>query len=243
MVKIDITKTYGVFGKANSGKTTFIKVHLEQLEPRDLWIFDYNRYDYIEWLNTEANLWLNETGTPEEAQLFMEAAYSKKVNPDDQREQPRNEWTFVVLEEADNYIPRQLPGIKRFVNTARNRNIGFIVSAKRPKSVPPIYRTRFDFLVVFHSTLPEDIDYITEWMGYKIGSPEHTEIGALMRSMEQGEYFVCDLNNGAISEVMKLDLGKQSEQSGGFDSRGGKAQMPEAPGAVTNPAPKNPSGL
>lgn len=235
MVKLDITKTYGVFGKANSGKTTWIKEHIAQLDPQDLWIFDYNRYDFIEWLEVCDHLWLNDTGTPEEAQLFMEAAYSKKNNPDDPKEVPRSDWTFVVLEEADNYIPRQLPGIKRFVNTARNRNIGFIVSAKRPKSVPPIYRTRFDYLVVFHSTLPEDIEYVTEWMGYKVGSDEHRMIDGLMRSMTQGEYFVCDLNNGAVSEVMKLDLGKQPEREGSFKA-GEHGQMPEAPGSI-NAAP------
>lgn len=204
--QVDITKAYFVCGKAGYGKTTLIREFIAQIPPEVLWVFDYNCYDYAMLFNTDAHYWQNQTGTPEEAQLFIEAAYAKKDEPNDDKVEPYPGWTFVVLEEADNYLPRRLPGITRFVNTARNRAIGFMVSAKRSKSIPTIYRTRFDYLIVFHSTLPEDIEYIARWIGIYEDKEKYQSLANQMRNLKKGEYLFCDTNSGIVDGPCKLTL-------------------------------------
>lgn len=206
-MQLDLTKSYFVVGKAGYGKTTFVREHIADIKPDDvLWVFDYNKYDYAMLRDTNAHLWENETGTPEEAEQFIERAYAKKEEYLNDKVPPYAGWTFVVLEEADNYLPKKLPGITRFVNTARNRAIGFMVSAKRAKSVPPIYRTRFDYIIAFHSTLPEDIEYIARWIGIYENKEEYDKLDKLLRSMGKGEYIICDTNAGEISPPQKLKL-------------------------------------
>lgn len=203
---LDIKKAYFVVGKAGYGKTTFVREYIVEIPASELWVFDFNKYDYAMLRNTEAKLWENQTGTPEEAQEFIEAAYSKKDDMYDPKCVPHQGWTFVVLEEADNYLPKKLPGITRFVNTARNRAIGFLASAKRAKSVPPLYRTRFDFIVVFHTTLPEDIEYIGEWIGIYEDKEQMSMLDKLLRGLGKGEYIICDTNSGDVLGPYKLKL-------------------------------------
>ena len=158
---------------------------------KDLWIYDYNCSDYQEWKDTSAHLWNVEYGTPYEASEFIEQAYAAGN-------------CFVVLEEADNYLPTKTPAIQRFVNTARNRGIGCWVSAKRPKAVPPLYRTRFDYLCLFRCTLVDDQEYLEDWVGTGKGSLN------VLRTLGLGEFILVNTNTGEISQPMKLDAGDGS---------------------------------
>jgi hypothetical protein len=199
-LELKINEAIACIGKAGYGKTYWINHHIELLPPDQLYIFDYNRYDYAQHLNTGAHVWLVESGTPEEAQQFMDMCYAKE-NPSTNK--PEDGWTFIVLEEADNYLTKNLAGIARFVNTARNRDIGFIISCKRPKAVPPRYRTRFNKLIVFHMDLIDDIEYTEEWIGCK-KSHCLTTNGRDVRSLDVGEFYLVDLDKSTISEKMKL---------------------------------------
>lgn len=176
-----------VTGKANSGKTFWVKEHLRAIAreirgENSLLIFDYNVNDYQEFIPLKSiGVWNNQSGLVKETDEFIEMVY-KKGN------------CFVVLEEADNYLNAPSVVCERFVNTARNRGIGCVVIGKRAKAVKPIYRTRFNYLVLFRNTLPDDIEYLEEWAGTGKGSLKE------LRKLEQGEHLIVNLDTGEIEK-------------------------------------------
>jgi len=131
------------------------------------------------------HIWQVKRGTQEEIEDFIGHCYSKGN-------------CTVILSESDNYLSFNSPVLLAFVTTARNRGINFMIDCKRAKAVKPNYRTRFDKLILFQTTLSDDIDYICDWTGQGKGSFE------MLRDLGQGDYIEVDLNANTISEVKRL---------------------------------------
>jgi hypothetical protein len=183
-LKINRESWIFVTGQADAGKTYFIKKHIEKI-PQDMcYIYDFNRNDYQEFKQKQ-KLWQVQYASQNEIEEFLHIVYAEGN-------------CFCVLEEADNYLLYPSEFIRQFVNTARNRGIGCMVSAKRAKAVQPVFRTRFTHLVLFRCTIPEDIAYLESWAGTGKGSL------SLLRNLEQGQHVIVDLTHQEISEVKKL---------------------------------------
>jgi len=140
-----------ICGKAGYGKTTLAKQIIKHLEPDRTYILDYTGVDYREF---EDKCWYFQPtkGTLGEIEDFIEIVM-----------QIGN--VTVVMDEADNYFSVDSPVLRRFVTIARNRGIGAVIIGKRPKAILPIYRTRFNQLVIFRTELQEDKKYLKDWVG------------------------------------------------------------------------------
>ena len=175
-----------VTGKADAGKTFFIKAHIRGIPRQRLHIFDYNANDYGEFVHgNEPIVYLNRSGLPSEVDAFLNYCYNEGN-------------CFVVLEEADNYLLNPSTTATRFVNTARNRNIGAAVNAKRATAIKPVFRTRFNYLIMFKTDLPEDRRYLESWTGQEKFSLD------FLSELQQGEYVVFDMQNQKLSGIMRL---------------------------------------
>ena len=185
-MKWDSRSAILVTGKAYTGKTFFIREHLEKMpNSREVWIYDFTD-EYRDLLKKKnIHIWQVKRGTLDEAEDFTQRAYS------------RGNLT-VIYSEADNYLAMNSPVLLAMVTTGRNRGINFVVDAKRPMSVKPAYRGRFNKLVLFRTTLQDDIEYIEDWIGQGRGSMEG------LKSLEQGQYIEVDLDNQEVSEIQKL---------------------------------------
>jgi hypothetical protein len=175
-----------VTGKAFTGKTFFIRKHIEALpKSRMVAIYDFTR-EY-EDLAKKKNIqvWQVRRGTKEEIEEFT----SKVFN--------RGNCT-VVYSESDNYLAMNSDVLLAMVTTGRNRGINAIVDGKRPMSVKPSYRGRFNKLILFQTSLPADIEYIEDWTGQGRGSFE------MLKTLGQGEFIEADLDLQTVSEVQKL---------------------------------------
>ncbi|MCK5433228.1 MAG: hypothetical protein KAJ03_10805 [Gammaproteobacteria bacterium] len=178
-------------GQANTGKTTWANEHIRYIVAKigdRFYILDYNQYDFVEFHET-ASVWIVRSGSKREIDEFLRRVYDAGN-------------CFCMLEEADNYLPVDTPFIRRFVNTARNRGIGAIVSAKRAKSVRPVFRNRFTHLIIFRTTLSDDIEYLEEWSGADKGSLSH------VRNLGQGYFVQVDLITSEIQKPQKLNIRK-----------------------------------
>lgn len=183
-MKWDSQKWIFVCGKAFSGKTYFIHKHIEAMPPsRKIFIYDFtNEYsDLAKQKNVQ--VWQVKRGTQDEIEEFIGQVY-------------RQGNATVVLSESDNYLAMNTPVLLAFVTTGRNRGLNAIIDAKRPKSVKPAYRGRFNKLIIFQDTLPDDQEYLEEWTGTGRGS-----LGEI-RTLKQGEYLECDLDT---DEVIRHD--------------------------------------
>ena len=176
-----------VTGKAYSGKSTWIREHIKQVPEDRLYIFDYTNEDYKDWIPGKAQVYQATTGSMEEIEAFLTVAYN------------RGNCT-VVLSESDNYLRYNSPVLRQFVTTGRNRGINAIVDGKRPVSVPPSYRGRFNYLVLFQTTLGEDIKYLEEWAGLEKGRLE------ILRELDLGEHIIINLDKQEISSTKKLKI-------------------------------------
>jgi hypothetical protein len=175
-----------VTGKAFSGKTYFIRAHVDAVPPsRKIYIYDFT-HEYQDLAKKKnVDVWLVKTGLQNEFEEFIQIPYN------------RGNCT-VVLSEADNYLNKDSPVIKAFVSTGRNRGIGCITDMKRPKGIMPQYRVRYNDLVMFQTNLPESIEYLEEWSGTGRGSLE------ILRTLKQGEFVICDLDEQQISGKKRL---------------------------------------
>lgn len=185
-MKWDTQKWVFVTGKAFTGKTYFIRKHVEQIpKTRQVMIYDFTR-EYEDLAKKKHyGVWRVRYGSQEEIEDFLNLSFNKGNNT-------------VVLSESDNYLAMNSPVILAFVTTGRNRGINAIVDAKRPKSVKPAYRGRFNILVMFCTTLPEDIEYLESWTGTGKGSLSQ------LANLKQGEFLEMDLDNQVLSGVKKL---------------------------------------
>ena len=175
-----------VTGKAYSGKTFFIRAHIEAIpETRHVLIYDFT--DEYRDLATRKNVdvWVVKTGLQEEAEEFISMVYAEGN-------------CTAILSESDNYLKLESAMIRQFVTTGRNRGINAIIDGKRPFAVVPDYRGRFNKLVLFKTTLPDDIEYLEKWAGVSRGSLQE------LTQLEQGEFIIVDLDSQEISPVKKL---------------------------------------
>jgi hypothetical protein len=175
-----------VTGKAKYGKTTWIRAHIAHIPANRLFILDYNGNDYTEFI-PRAQVWVVRTGTKEEIAQFAGITY-------------RRGNCFCVYSESDGYFDTDNPSLNMVVRTGRNRGIGAMVDGKRPMSVKPPFRTRFNYLVLFHTDLPEDIEYLEKWAGQPKGA------FLMLRTLKQGEFIVVNLDEQTVSGVQKLSL-------------------------------------
>jgi hypothetical protein len=176
-----------VTGKAFSGKTHWIRAHLAAVPAtRKTYIYDFTAEytDLSKMKNTR--VWQVQRGTPDEISEFAGIAYGEGN-------------CTVVLSESDNYLRMNSPVLLAFVTTGRNRGINAIVDAKRPMSVKPEYRSRFNHLILFQTTLPDDIEYLEDWTGAGKGNLE------ILKTLEQGEFIHADTDRQIIGPVQKLN--------------------------------------
>lgn len=180
-MRIRSTDYIAVTGKAFAGKTYWIRAHIKRIPKDRLKIIDYNCNDYQDFKRAGVEVLSFVSGNTEDIDRFIWRQYQKGN-------------IFLVCEESDNYLSQPSQAATRFVNTGRNRGCGAIMNFKRAKSVKPQFRTRFNSIVAFQSTLPEDIRYLEDWAGLNKGTLEH------LRKLKQGEYVVIDLDNQTIDE-------------------------------------------
>ena len=77
-----------------------------------------------------------------------------------------------------------------------------MVNAKRAKSIPPVYRNRFNVLVIFKTLLPEDIEYLSKWAGLP---PEQARIFEHdVSRLEQGEHIIINLDNHTYEKMRPI---------------------------------------
>ncbi len=171
-----------LFGKGGYGRTYWIREHLRHFPKNMCYILDYNVSDYQDF-TTEQNVWNVSSGSQKEIEDFLKIPYGKGN-------------CFTVLEEADTYLQYKSPILRRFVLTARNRGVGAFVNCKRAKNISPIYRNRFNYLILFKNSLPDDIKYLEEWCGEADLS--------ILRNLDVGEHIVVNLDTSEISEVQKI---------------------------------------
>jgi len=175
-----------VTGKAFSGKTYFIRAHVDAIPTsRQVYIYDLT-HEYTDLAKKKnIHVWSVKTGLIDEFEEFIEIPFNHgNCN--------------VVLSESDNYLNKDSPVIKQFVTTGRNRGIGCISDFKRPKGVMPQYRVRYNDVVMFQTNLPESIEYLEDWCGTGRGSLE------MLRTLKQGEYIQCDLDEQTLSGKKRL---------------------------------------
>jgi len=181
-----------VTGKAYSGKTTWIKQHIAVIpKTHPVFILDFNCNDYQEYAKRKDNevmIWNVKTGNLQEIEKALHIPYEAGN-------------CTVVCSESDNYIRNETPFLRQFVTTGRNRGINALVDGKRPKSVPPDYRSRFNKLVLFQTSLPEDQEYLEDWAGQPKGS------FAMLSTLQNGQHIIVDTDNQTVSDVKKLNLG------------------------------------
>ena len=176
-----------VTGKAYSGKTYFIRKHVEKMpDNREVWIYDFTS-EYMDLAKKKnIQVWQVKRGTLDEVEDFTARAY-KRGN------------LTVVYSESDNYLAMQSPVLLAMVTTGRNRGINGIVDAKRPMSVKPAYRGRFNKLILFQTTLQDpDIEYLEDWVGNGRGSL------SLLKELKLGEFIEVDLDQQIVSDVKRL---------------------------------------
>ena len=175
-----------VTGKAFSGKTYWIRRHMAAMPAtRKVYIYDFTA-EYADLAKKKnVRVWQVERGTPDDISDFMGVAYNEGN-------------CTVVLSEADNYLRVNSPVLLAFVTTGRNRGINAIVDAKRPLSVKPEYRSRFNHLILFQTTLPDDIEYLEAWTGSGKGSL------AKLKTLGQGEFIHANTDTQEISGVTRL---------------------------------------
>jgi hypothetical protein len=184
-MKWDTNTCVACFGKAFSGKTYFERAHIKKMpSSRQIYIYDFTR-EYEDLHKKNIHIWQVKRGTQDEIEDFISFVY-KQGN------------CTVVLSECDNYLAMNSPVLLAFTTTARNRGINFIVDAKRPKAVKPAYRGRFNRLILFQCTLPDDLEYLEEWTGTGKGSLN------ILRNLKQGDFIEVDLDTDTISEVRRV---------------------------------------
>jgi hypothetical protein len=185
-VKINSRDWVFVTGKAYTGKTHWIRAHLAVVpETRPVCIYDFTA-EYKD-LAQQKNMaiFAVQRGNAEEIGIFANHVYNLGN-------------CTVILSEADNYLRMNQPVLLALVTTGRNRGINAIVDAKRPMSVRPEYRGRFNHLVLFQTTLPDDIDYLEQWAGTGKGSLE------ILRDLEQGEHIHINTDTQEMSGIKRL---------------------------------------
>jgi len=185
-MKINSRDWIFVTGKAFSGKTFFLRKHIDIIpDKRHVFIYDMT-HEYLDLAKkNHIHVWEVQTGLVSEFEEFIEIPFN------------RGNCT-VVLSESDNYLNKDSPIIKQFVTTGRNRGIGAMVDCKRPKGVMPQYRVRFNDLIMFQTNLPESIEYLEDWCGTGRGSLE------ILRTLKQGEFIQGDLDEQTISGKKRL---------------------------------------
>jgi hypothetical protein len=175
-----------VTGKAFTGKTHFIREHMKVIpKTRRVYIYDFTA-EYGD-LASKKNfgVWQVRRGTQTEIEEFTGRIYNEGN-------------CTVVMSESDNYLQMNSPVLLAFVTTGRNRGINAIIDAKRPMSVKPAYRGRFNHLILFQTTLPDDIEYLEDWTGSGKGSLQK------LTTLKQGEYLHVNLNTQEISDIKRL---------------------------------------
>ena len=183
-MRIKSTDWLFITGKANSGKTWWVRAHAKVVPAGRLYILDFNRNDYQD-MKTSAQVWDYEGGGQQECEDCINTIYAIGN-------------CFSIFDEADNYFRNKTPSTTRFCTTARNRGIGAMVIGKRPMAVHPDYRTRFNYLVLFQNNSPDDIEYLEKWAATGAGSLE------ILRTLEQGQHIIVDLDKGEISSVKRI---------------------------------------
>jgi hypothetical protein len=175
-------------GKADMGKTTFEREHIKML-PKSRAVFIYDMAgDYFEFDKAKnIAVYHVRSGSLEEWEDFASMVYDIGN-------------CTVVAAEMDNYLRKESPITPALVTMGRNRGINLMGDGKRPMSVKPDYRTRFNRLIMFRTSLPSDLEYLEDWTGQGKGSL------SILKTLEQGEFIEADLDNQTLSDIRKLRL-------------------------------------
>ena len=175
-----------VCGKAYTGKTHWIRAHIAKVpKSRQVFIYDFTA-EYTDFAKSKnIDIWQVKRGTADEIESFSSIAYNQGN-------------CTVIMSESDNYLQMNSPVLLALVTTGRNRGINAIVDAKRPMSVKPAYRGRFNHLILFQTTLPEDIEYLEKWTGTGKGSLSQ------LSELQQGEFIHFNANTQELSAVKRL---------------------------------------
>ena len=182
-------RTITIIGGKGAGKTTLIKILLDQeksvlvLDPLNVINGDIDAYRIpVKKEDTEVKL-------TKEAKLINQLLNSKKNVVLYFNEMLREEITekmdilfpllnfrdgFVFIDEAHEFTPHFSGSqeIHRFIRHCRNKNIGIVMSTQRPASVDTNVIGLTDYLVLFRITWKNDIEAVKELLKYRIETKE-----------------------------------------------------------------------
>ena len=182
-------RTITIIGGKGAGKTTLIKILLDQeksvlvLDPLNVINGDIDAYRIpVKKEDTEVKL-------TKEAKLINQLLNSKKNVVLYFNEMLREEITekmdilfpllnfrdgFVFLDEVHEFTPHFSGSqeIHRFIRHCRNKNIGIVMSTQRPASVDTNVIGLTDYLVLFRITWKNDIEAVKELLKYRIDTKE-----------------------------------------------------------------------
>jgi len=185
-------RTVSIIGGKGAGKTTLIKMLLDQersvlcLDPLNVIKGDIDAYripirkedpkEKIEKLAKIVNSLLNSKKNV--VVYFNEMLKEEMVEKVDWLfPQLSFKDGFVFIDEIHEFTPHHTGSVEvhRAVRHWRNKNIGFVMSTQRPASVDTNVIAMTDFLVLFRITWKNDIEAIKELLRYRISDKEEME--------------------------------------------------------------------
>jgi len=211
--KINITnatqRTITVIGGKGTGKTTLIKMFIDQ--PEGFLVFDP-----LNVINFESDIYRigikkddNEKRIKDIAKIVNKFLGEKKkiilffseMVKDEIKEKMEILFPtlnikdcFVVFDEIHEFVPHfgGSVEIERFIRHCRNKNIGIIMSTQRPASVATNVIALTDYLILFRITWKNDTKAVQEILQYKLDKDQQKNVIGKLQTYDFMEGYVVD---------------------------------------------------
>lgn len=185
-------RTITIIGGKGSGKTTLIKMLLDQeksvlcLDPLNVINGDIDAYripvrkeDTEDHINKTSKIINNLLQGKKNVVLYFNEMLREEITEKMDILFPLLNYKdgFLFLDEVHEFTPHFSGSqeIHRFIRHCRNKNIGVVMSTQRPASVDTNVIGLTDFLVLFRITWKNDIEAVKELLKYRIETKEEMD--------------------------------------------------------------------